>query len=128
MQIYTKFYNRSPSRPCFFPTGCPRPRPSPGWGGRIKQAHPPSPTRGRSSRCNTLVLRTNADGERPQISLKKQNFPFLHDFAVGIVALFPSLRLWFFPTGCPPPRPSPSWGGGVKQAQKRPKNRKSPKA
>ena len=30
----------------------------------------PSPARGRSSRCNTQVLRTNADGERHQTILK----------------------------------------------------------
>ena len=39
--------------------------------------HPPSPTWGRSSRCNTLVLLTNADGERPQTIFKKPKNPHL---------------------------------------------------
>ncbi len=87
IQLYTEFIKRSP------------PRPSPSWGG--------------SSRRNTLVFRTNADGERLQISLKSQNshfctilrwepFHFSH----------PTNKQ---PQNRSPPRPSPSWGGSSRR-------------
>ena len=49
----------------------------------------PSPTRGRSSRRNTSVFRTNADGERLKNHRENPKSPFSHNHAVGTVSLFP---------------------------------------
>ena len=110
--------------------------------------HPsPSPTRGGCSRCNTLVLRTNAGGGRlqtflkPKISIFAQScggnrcafptlqlkFPFLSNFVVGTASLFPPYSSTIskpFPTPTPLAndtqsfaRQSPTRGGRMASKQ-----------
>lgn len=63
---------------------------------------------------------------------------FLYKFTLNFITA-PRPRLWFFPAGCPPLRPSPARGGRIIKINKQgegelnnlknaPKSRKSPKA